>query len=238
MPRGFNISRHYNEVTMNPPRIASLLALPLIVFAALAAAAPEKPAAPPAPATPENAKTFFNGKDLTGWWGHPEVWKVENGELVGKSATGLPNNEFLKSNLQVKDFRLTFQVKLVPNNANSGVQIRSVPVENSPEMKGYQADIGETWWGKIYEETGRGLLSETGGDDVVKKDDWNTYEILAVGHRIRTAINGKLCTDLDDPNGDLEGIIAVQVHSGGPTEVRFKDFELEVDPKPEMKTVK
>lgn len=192
----------------------------------------------PIPATPENARTFFNGKDLTGWWGHPEVWKVENGELVGKSAKGLPNNEFLKSNLHVKDFRLTFKVKLVPNNANSGCQIRSVPRENSPEMKGYQCDMGEGWWGKIYEESGRGLLTETGGDDVVKKDDWNTYEILAIGHRIRTAINGKLCSDLEDPKGDLEGVIAVQVHSGGPTEVRFKDFELEVDPKPEMKTVK
>lgn len=189
-------------------------------------------------ATPENARTFFNGKDLTGWWGHPEVWKVDNGKLVGKSEKGLPNNEFLKSNLHVKDFRLTFKVKLVPNNANSGCQIRSVPLENSPEMKGYQCDMGEGWWGKIYEESGRGLLTETGGDDVVKKEDWNTYEILAIGHRIRTAINGKLCSDLDDPKGDLEGVIAVQVHSGGPTEVRFKDFELEVDPKAEMKTVK
>ncbi|CAA9400355.1 MAG: hypothetical protein AVDCRST_MAG64-1675, partial [uncultured Phycisphaerae bacterium] len=198
----------------------------------------QSPKQVPLPATPENAKTFFNGKDLTGWWGHPDVWKVENGELVGKSEKGLPNNEFLKSNLQVKDFRLTFKVKLVPNNANSGCQIRSVPLENSPEMKGYQCDMGEGWWGKIYEESGRGLLTETGGDDVVKKEDWNTYEILAIGHRVKTAINGKLCSDLDDPKGDLQGVIAVQVHSGGPTEVRFKGFELEIDPKPEMKTVK
>ena len=63
-------------------------------------------------------------------------------------------------------------------------------------------------------------------------------KILAVGSKIRTALNGKLCVDLDDPKGERQGIIAVQVHSGGPMEVQFKDFELEVNPKGEMKTVK
>jgi putative heme-binding domain-containing protein len=191
----------------------------------------------PMPATKDNAKDFFNGKDLTGWWGREDVFKVENGELVGKTEKGLGNNEFLKSNLQVKDFRLTVKMKLVPDKANSGIQIRSVPHEGH-EMKGYQCDAGEGWWGKIYHESGRGLLTKVDGDQFVKKDDWNTYEILAIGHKIKTAINGHLCSDLDDPQGELEGIIAVQVHAGGPTEVRWKDFELEIDPKPEMKTVK
>jgi hypothetical protein len=105
-------------------------------------------------------------------------------------------------------------------------------------MKGYQADIGEGWWGKLYHESGRGLLWDKGApDDAINKEDWNTYEVLAVGHKIRTAVNGRLCVDLDDPEGELEGVIAPQVHSGGPTEVRFKDFELELNPEPEMKTV-
>src|SRR5688572_6987474 len=104
------------------------------------------------------SKEFFNGKDLTGWTGREDVWSVRDGELVGKSEKGLANNEFLKSKMRVGDFRLVFKVKLVPNNANSGVQFRSEPVENSPEMKGYQADIGEGWWGKLYHESGRGLL--------------------------------------------------------------------------------
>jgi hypothetical protein len=126
----------------------------------------------------------------------------------------------------------------VPNKANSGLQFRSVPLENSPEMKGYQADIGEGWWGKLYHEQGRALLWDKGlPDDKLHKDDWNTYEIVAVGHKIMTAVNGVKCVDLDDDKGELEGILAVQVHAGGPTEVRFKDFELEVDPKPELKTV-
>ncbi|MBI3418068.1 MAG: DUF1080 domain-containing protein [Verrucomicrobia bacterium] len=67
---------------------------------------------------------------------------------------------------------------------------------------------------------------------------WNTYEILAVGSKVRTAINGHLCVDLDDPNGARQGIIGLQMHAGGPLEVRFKELQVELNPKGEMSTVK
>ncbi len=180
---------------------------------------------------------FFNGKDLTNWTGDRELWSVENGEIVGKTATGLKHNEFLKSQSVLGDFRLICQVKLTPNSANSGIQFRSEPF-GEHEMKGCQADIGAGWWGKLYEESGRALLSAKPGDAFVKTNDWNTYEILAVGSKIRTAINGHLCTDLDDPQVAMRGITGLQVHSGGPTEVRFKEFKLELNPKFELNTVK
>ena len=31
----------------------------------------------------------FNGKDLTGWLGDPEYWKVEDGAIVGRSVEKL-----------------------------------------------------------------------------------------------------------------------------------------------------
>jgi hypothetical protein len=193
----------------------------------------------PLAATAESAKDFFNGKDLTGWVGRADMWKVEKGELVGKTDKGLKNNEFIRNDLEVGDFRLVVKIKLVPDSANSGIQFRSQPVPNSPEMKGYQADVGEGWWGKLYHESGRGLLWDKAlPEGVVKKGDWNTYEVLAVGHKIQTAVNGVKSVDLDDPQGELTGHIAVQVHAGGPTDVRFKDFELELNPEPKLKTVK
>jgi hypothetical protein len=45
---------------------------------------------------------------------------------------------------------------------------------------------------------------------------------------VRTWINGQLCVDLDDPKLARRGVIAFQVHSGGPMVVRFKDIKLEV----------
>jgi putative heme-binding domain-containing protein len=187
--------------------------------------------------TPDTVGFFFSGKDLANWDGDTDLWKVENGEVVGKTATGLKHNEFLKSQMVLGDFRLVCQIKLAPNSANSGIQFRSEP-DGEFEMKGCQADAGQGWWGKLYEENGRALLWDKSGEAFVKSNEWNTYEILAVGSKVRTAINGHLCVDLDDPKIATRGIIGLQVHSGGPTEVRFKDLQLEVDPKFELKTVK
>jgi putative membrane-bound dehydrogenase-like protein len=187
---------------------------------------------------PQNANQFFNGKDLTGWTSdHMELWHVENGQIVGKTEKGIAHNNFLFSDLALENFRLVFQIKLVPNEANSGVQFRSIPWENG-EAKGYQADIGHGWWGKIYEESDRGLLTKDGGEQYLKPNDWNTYEILAVGDHIRLAINGHVCSEISDLAGKKRGQTGLQIHAGGPTEVRFKDWQLELNPKDEMATVK
>jgi putative membrane-bound dehydrogenase-like protein len=177
-------------------------------------------------ATPDNARDLFNGTDLTGWDGDAKLWKVEKGEIVGKSP-GIKKNEFLKSQMIATDFRLTLQVKLVPNRENSGVQFRSEVLPDG-DVKGPQADVGAGWWGKLYEEHGRGVLWNRSGEKYVKVGDWNRYEIVARGSRVKTFINGKLCVDVDDPQIARRGIFALQIHSGGPMEVRFKDLKLEV----------
>jgi putative heme-binding domain-containing protein len=190
---------------------------------------------------PQGAEeTIFNGKDLTGWDGNKECWKVDGGDIVGTGPQ--KKNEFLYYSKEVADFRLTLEVKLVPNGENSGIQFRSQKLPDG-HAKGYQADVGAGWWGKLYHEHGRALLWNKPGDEHVKKEDWNTYEILAVGTKIRTAVNGKLCVDFTDekadPATDLKGFIAVQIHSGkNPMEVRFRNIRLEHNPKFELKTAK
>jgi len=189
----------------------------------------QSPKQVPLLATADNAKDLFNGKDLSGWDGDPKLWRVEKGEIVGQTK-GLKHNEFLRSQMIAEDFRLTLKVKLVPDQENSGVQFRSETLANG-EIKGPQADIGAGWWGKLYEENGRGLLWKTPGDPFVKKNEWNTYTIEAKGPLIRTWINGQLCVDLNDADISRRGLFAFQLHSGGAMEVRFKDIRLEVNPK-------
>jgi putative membrane-bound dehydrogenase-like protein len=186
----------------------------------------QSPAQVPILATSENVKEFFNGKDLTGWDGDPKLWSVENGEIVGKSP-GIKKNEFLKSQMAAADFRLTLKLRLVPNKENSGVQFRSEALPDG-EMRGPQADVGAGWWGKLYEESARGILSDKSGEKYVHIDDWNEYVIEAAGPRVRTWINGQLCVDLNDEKLSRRGIFGLQIHAGGPMEVRFKDLKLEV----------
>jgi putative membrane-bound dehydrogenase-like protein len=188
------------------------------------------PTQTPILATPDNAKDLFNGKDLTGWHGDPKLWSVQDGEIVGKSP-GIPKNAFLTSEMIAEDFKLTLKIKLVPNKENSGVQFRSEALPDG-EMKGPQADVGAGWWGKLYEESGRGILSENkAGEKVVKTDEWNEYVVIAEGSRVKTYINGELCVDVDDAAISRRGVFGLQIHAGGPMEVRFKDLKLEVPAK-------
>lgn len=196
-----------------------------------------RPGQAPLIAGPDTIDLFFNGVDLTNWDTTPGIWKVENGELVGFTRTGLEQNDWIKSQMEMGDFRLICSVKLNPNTGNSGIQFRSLVLPEG-EVKGYQADIGAEWWGKLYEEHGREILWNKSGDEHVKPGDWNTYEIVAVGNQILTAINGKPCVNLTDPFGAQRGIIALQLHAGGPMEVRFKDFKLELNPVLTIKTAR
>jgi putative membrane-bound dehydrogenase-like protein len=193
------------------------------------------PAQAPLPVTAVSPDSLFNGKDLSNWEGDMSLWSVENGELVGRTSTGLKHNEFLKSKASFEDFRLVVKIKLTPNKENSGIQFHSEPF-GQYEMKGLQADAGAGWWGKLYEENGRALLWDKSGESCVKADDWNTYEIVAVGNKVRTAINGIRCVDVDDPKISHRGILGLQMHAGGPMEVRFEDFQLELNPKFELLT--
>lgn len=175
--------------------------------------------------TSSDAEVFFDGKSLDGWKGDKELWSVENGEIVGKSP-GIKHNAFLIREMPVRDFKLTVQTKLVPNEGNSGIQFRSKEIGPN-EILGYQADMGKTYWGTLYEENGRKVLSGKSGDDLVRPNEWNEYTIVAKGDHIQTFLNGKPAVDLVDPEGAKEGIIALQIHSGGPMEVRFKDLQFE-----------
>jgi len=208
------------------------------------------PGQTPIQATPANITGFFNGQDLTNWFSLTEQvatgegrqppaglsWTVENGEIIGKS-NGLKRNEFFVSQYSLSDFRFECDVKLVGNHGNSGIQLRSVPLSNG-EMRGYQADIGAGWWGKLYEESARGLLENNDAERHAKKDEWNRYQIVAVGSRVQTFINGELCVDRDDPAAARSGVLALQLHSGGPTEVRFRNLKVTLlEPNPAKERV-
>ncbi|HTF87713.1 MAG TPA: PVC-type heme-binding CxxCH protein [Planctomycetota bacterium] len=189
----------------------------------------------PIRATADSARKIFDGVSLAGWKGDSAIWSVEDGVLTGQT-DGLAKNNFLVSELECGDFRMVLEIQLEKDAGNSGIQFRSQALD-SGEMRGYQADVGPGWWGALYEEEGRALLSPAAPTDGrVVQSGWNTYEIVAVGQHVLTAINGRKCVDLEDPNGALRGVFALQVHSGGATRVHVRNLHLELDPKLELTT--
>jgi hypothetical protein len=207
----------------------------VVVVLALACAAPE-----PARRTP-----LFDGKTFEGWDGDTkETWRIADGCIVGGSLTKkVPRNQFLATKRSYKNFELRLKFKLLGDPkkgfVNSGVQIRSQRVPNDTEMIGYQADLGDpNWWGSIYDESRRNkVLAQSDMEaigKVLRRGDWNDYQIRAEGRRIRTWINGALAVDYTEKDEKIpqEGRIGLQIHGGGPAEVWFKDITLEELPAP------
>ncbi|MCC6144980.1 MAG: HEAT repeat domain-containing protein [Candidatus Hydrogenedentes bacterium] len=180
---------------------------------------------------------FFHGTDLSGWSGPEGYWSVKEGAIVGHSDTDIPKNTFIWSDGEQSDFYLVLDVKLEPDSANAGIQFRSKKVDDYGQAVGYQADMGAEVWGRLYHEHGRGKLFWDGrGERAVKPNDWNRYEILAVGPAIWTAINGKLGVALvDDPDlAERTGHIAFQIHGGPPQTASYRIVKLVHNPKVAM----
>jgi HEAT repeat protein len=180
--------------------------------------------------SPKQQGVFFNGKTLAGWQGNEKYWKVEDGAIVGDNREKLTKNLYIWSDVLVKDFYLVVDVKIEPWDRKAGIQFRSRKVGEFGAY-GYQADAGGGFWGRLFHEHGRNHLdSKDYGFKASKKDDWNRYEILAVGDCIWTAINGTLSVSIKDPKGEKSGHIAFQVHAGKPQTARYKIVKLVHNP--------
>ncbi len=210
----------------------------------------------PVTAQESEFKLIFDGKSLTGWAGDEQLWRVENGEIVGQTTVEnqIDSNRFLIWDQgEVDDFILktNFRVSGTPK-ANSGIQFRSQPTE-SGGLRGYQADIDRSgqYIGIIYsEQTGRGILCQRGDrvtirnksdKDVetvnkaadlltsIEMDGWNEMEIEARGNHFTVKINGQLMSELIDEEAEefsKKGLLGFQLHVGPPMKIEFKDVRL------------
>jgi len=113
--------------------------------------------------TPEEERDgfvlLFNGRNLDGWSGNPNLWSVQNGAIMGSNENHkIEQNTFLIYNEPVANFILRAQVRL--HNGNSGIP---VPKPSTPGagwiVSGYQADFSDAGtrsaWVIFYEERGR-----------------------------------------------------------------------------------
>ena len=88
---------------------------------------------------------------------------------------------------------LSLNFRLADGQGNSGVQFRSVRIPGH-EMSGYQADIGEGYWGALYDESRRNMVLVYPRSEAVHgvhRSDWNRYAIRAMGDRITLTLNGQ-----------------------------------------------
>lgn len=177
------------------------------------------------------------------------------GESTAEKPLG-HNTFLVWDNAEVDDFELRLQFKLTGDMkaANSGIQFRG-QIRPDGHVVGYQADIdlAGQWAGALYDEAGRGPLAPRGkkvtiaidgqksdadgGKAVdVKAGEWHDYSITAQGNHITLKINGQVTAELfddqKDPGHDANkqadriGLLALQMHSGPPQKVQFKNIRI------------
>lgn len=202
----------------------------------------------------DDAVELFNGKDLKGWTkrGGKATYKVENGEVVGRSAPNTTNT-FLCTDKDFGDFELEYDFKIDDTDFNSGVQLRSHarPEKNEERVYGYQVEIDpkpRAYTGGIYFEGGskdndgnwirKGMwLQDLSQNEAARKafhlGEWNHIRVVAKGRRLQTWVNGVPAADYTDDDEKAftpSGFIALQVHAVGGSkdtkEVRWKNIKL------------
>ncbi len=183
------------------------------------------------------AVPLFNGHTFAGWEGDTNtVWRIDKGVLVGGSlTTQVPHNYFLRTRKSYGNFVLKLKMKLEGTGfVNAGIQFRSQRATDPDyEMVGYQADMGDKYWGCLYDESRRNKVlvapDSTMMKRLVKLNDWNQYEIRCEGRRIRLYLNGTQTVDYTEPDASIpvSGLIALQIHGGGKAQVQYKELMIE-----------
>lgn len=200
-------------------------------------------------------RPLFNGKDLSGWDGNPELWSVEDGCITGKTngPEHLGYNQFLIWRGGVlSNFELHAKVRQAGNN--SGIQYRSheLPANGPWSVGGYQCDIHPATANNamVYEERGRGVIIQNGQKVVIDPEgtrwlfeqrepvkvdiaEWHDYTVIARGNHLIHKVDGQVTIDLvdhDEAKRAMQGILAFQIHRGPAMRVQIKDVLLKEFP--------
>ncbi len=181
----------------------------------------------------EGFQAVFDGTTLEGWDGDAKVFRVDEGTIIGgQLKEKIPHNYFLSTQEKYGDFELRLDFKLIGADTNAGVQLRSARIPDHHEMIGYQADLGQNYWGALYDESRRNKILLAPDKEklakVLKRDDWNSYRILCEGRHIQLWINDFQTVDYTEADEKIEqsGLIAVQIHGGGPGEAHYRNIRI------------
>ncbi len=186
----------------------------------------------------ETSVSLFDGKTLDGWkTANPDYqswWSVADSTIrSGDGVKKIPANTYLHTTKEYGDFEFRCLFRLTGDPAtgmiNSGIQYRSFVKDG--KMIGYQADIGDGYWGNLYDEHRRADLVK--GDlntlrHVLRPNDWNSYIVRCRGNHHELYINGVKTVDYVEKDASIpaKGVIAVQIHSGGAGQVEFRDLTI------------
>jgi hypothetical protein len=200
--------------------------LSICLFACLGIEAQQRPASSPPVPGPQWTQ-LFNGSDFTGWKKQGnEKWVVEGGAIYGE---GLKDYGYLATEKEYRDFHLFLRFKC-DIDGNSGIYLHTrFEGETAKHIGGLQIEIDN----RIGQHTaglygdGKAWIAWPASElePVLKPFDWNDLLVMVEGNRYRTRLNGVQMVDFTYPSPvATDGVISLQLHTGGHVRIRFKDI--------------
>lgn len=206
--------------------------------------------------SPSEFKAMFDGQSLTGWES-PDLtyWSVQDNALTGRITKEHPctvNQYLVWTGGELADFELKLESRVNGEGAiNSGFQFRSRLLPDH-DICGYQVDnnLQTPWLVRLYEEFGRHTLAMRGERTIFntagaratvriespekpwfRLEDWHEYDLTCIGSNLTLRVDGKLAAEVvdNDPRRQaFQGILGLQLHSGPPSVVQFRNIRLRI----------
>ncbi len=186
-------------------------------------------------------KQFFvkgdNGWDLSDAYKFvSECWSfTDEGVLIGQHDNTEPRDGLIVSTFYYDDFAAKVDY-VFKGGVNSALYFRAHEVNTPWLLRGCQDEIAGNgkeaaiWHTAGKNEPGRGWLASD--DEFVEtirnkgENDWNEIAVVACGDRVTTFLNGFRVVDIDDPQIEKEGKVALQLHGGSDGQMWFKNFQV------------
>jgi len=209
----------------------------MLLAGSLATAADDQP-----PAVSPTAKTpLFNGKDYSGWIKFApdaevdvdKVWTIQDG-LV--HCTGKPNG-YIRTKQRYQNYRLHVEWRWVDEPTNSGVLLHAeLPDQVWPknvEAQIMHQNAGDFWmlsYSTIEDQDGKTIGPKEFANLKKREDcsekapgEWNAYDIVCDGGRVKLTVNGVFQNEGFKANPD-SGYICLQ-SEGSP--IQFRNVYME-----------
>ena len=172
--------------------------------------------------------SVFDGVSLKGWKQPGEVFRVEEGAIVGgslKKAIGR-GNDYLCLDGEYGDFELRLEARVKGTaSPNGGIHVRS----SRTAARGYQVDLGPAYYGSLYDELRRSrMLAWANPKQKIETGQWIAYRIRCEGPRIRIWINGTQTVDYAEQESGIatSGAIGLQSHANHPNETWYRNIRI------------
>ena len=159
---------------------------------------------------------------------------VEDGTILCESTAN--KYGYLTTEKTFRNFRLRLKFK-GEAEGNSGVffhsHITGIDPEHGPDIEGMQVEVDPNigkHTGGLYESGRRGWVAmpTAEGEKELKPGEWNDLGVLVEDAHVVTRLNGVKIADFTDSAPKFtDGVIGLQIHTGGGVKMRWKDIYIE-----------